>query len=127
MPGDADAAVQYDDRRKRSLAAIVADAELRRQTGIRPRQIAAEIRRHVSRKVRKLDQGTGRGRPGPSNEASPIASRDIRKVSLIGPRRKSLNNYFQSMGITGPANLERQKFHSSQPNAMRAGNDGFGA
>jgi hypothetical protein len=64
MPGNANAAVQYDNRRERSLAAIVADAELRRQTGIRPRQIAAEARRRVSRKVRKLDQGTGRGSAG---------------------------------------------------------------
>jgi hypothetical protein len=30
-------------------------------------------------------------------------------VSLIGPRRKSLNDCFQAMGITGRANLERQK------------------
>ena len=30
-------------------------------------------------------------------------------MSLIGPRRKSLNDCFQAMGITGSANLERPK------------------
>jgi hypothetical protein len=30
-------------------------------------------------------------------------------VNLIEPRRKSLDDCFQAMGITGRANLERQK------------------
>jgi hypothetical protein len=30
-------------------------------------------------------------------------------VNLIGPRRKSLDDCFQAMSITGRANLERQK------------------
>ena len=60
--------------------------------------------------------------PGPSNEASPIASKDIRKVSLIGPRRKSLND----MGITGRANRERQ-IHPTEPFLFGQGNNRIGA
>jgi hypothetical protein len=60
MPGNANAAVQYDHRRVRppleglpSSAAKPASAE-----------IAAKIRRRVSREVSKLYQGTGRGSAG---------------------------------------------------------------
>ena len=59
MPEHAIAAVQYDNRRVG--CAVVGLAELCRQTGIRSRQIAAEVRWRVSREVGELDQGTGRG------------------------------------------------------------------
>ena len=65
MSGKTNAAVQYDNRRERSAAlGRTVAAKLCRQTGIRSRQIAAEIRRRVSREVRKLDEGTGRGGSG---------------------------------------------------------------
>jgi len=65
MPGNANAAVQYDHRRERSAAVGRTIAvELCRQTGMRSRQIATEVCRRVSRKVRKLDEGTGRDGAG---------------------------------------------------------------
>src|SRR5207248_2383194 len=58
--------------------------ELCRQPGIRSRQIAAELCRRVSREVENSTRVPAEAAPAPSNEASPIASRDIRKVSLTG-------------------------------------------
>jgi hypothetical protein len=63
-------------------------AELCRQAGITSRQIAAEIRRRVSREVGKLDQSAGRGSARASNEASPIAS-PARHALLLAPPQKT--------------------------------------
>jgi hypothetical protein len=64
MPGNANAAVQYDNRRERPAAVgRTVAVELCRQTGIRSRQIAGEMRWLLSREVRKLDQ---RPRPRPA-------------------------------------------------------------
>jgi hypothetical protein len=63
MPSHANATVQYNNRRERSAAVGTAFVEFCRQTGIRPRQIAEESWR-VFRKVRKFDQGAGRGGAG---------------------------------------------------------------
>jgi hypothetical protein len=59
----AGAAMQYDDRGIGS-ATVGRAAEHCRQTGIRSRQIAGESRWFLSRKVRKFDQGAGRGGAG---------------------------------------------------------------
>jgi hypothetical protein len=67
IPEHAIAAVQYDNRRERR-ADVGRAAELCRQARIRSRQIAAEIRRRVSREIGKLDQGTERAAPAPTNE-----------------------------------------------------------
>jgi len=72
MPGKADAAVQYDNRREWPAAVgTTVAAKLCRQTGIRPRQIAGEMRWLLSREVWKLDQGTGRGGAGTEQRGKP--------------------------------------------------------
>ena len=70
MPGNANTAVQYDNRRERS-AAVGRTAELRCQTGIRSRQIAVEILWRLSREVRKFDESAGRGSAGIEQRGQP--------------------------------------------------------